>query len=1428
MLDAGLRVLASGIVALVLWAPAASADFPYTGAGGNVHDPTTWKLPPGVAPSNFGDDWKLAATPEQSTQSDLTVNPKSDELCGIRGMSVVDESAIFPVGTNSCVTAGSPVQTAFEVTLGRTDVLISELDSGIEWNDAGAMTAVRKKIWLNAGELPAPHDDMAQTFDPSTGVNCAAHSRAVGQGGDYNPQGGTRAADGTIAYDILNQGVFNVLDYACDSRVAAVVDGPSPLHALRHGPPGMLVPEDLILAFSDGVDHDHDGLVNDIAGWNFVDNNNDPFDDVQYGHGTGEVQDSAGEANTTSQLGTCPDCMIMELRVGESFIADINRFAQAVLYATDKGSSVIQEPLGTVNNSYFGRQAIEYAYHHGTAVIASAADEAAEHNNQPSALPDTIVVNSVNKYSTETGAPPSYLQFNGCTNFGPKITVSVSSSSCSSNATGLGAGIAGLIYSAAINAIAEGKLKPASDCTRVDGTPCPITPNEVRQLMASGNIAGDTTPGQAAPSPGTAPADAGQGGQADDVNFAQQPEPSCEPVPTPTCSDPNRNTAFATDMYGGFDGPAPDTRRYPARKGFDEFYGYGRLNAYKAASAAGNGWIPPEADITSPDWFQQLDPGRPVIAVGGYVNARSPYTCQVQFAPGVEPNNGLTTDTLPGDFENAASSWCDGKTVHTTPYSGTLGDIDTTTLEARFPANVQGFDGNENGGLAQTSNGRPNTRPYAFTVRVVVSTAGTAARPAMTGEDRRQLFLHRDRDMLPGWPKELRTDGASSPLLIDLAGNNRNQLVVATSDGWLHAYKPNGSELPGWPVHTAPLPLHSGEAAYRTLGTGHYCAVLGALAGGDLFHDGVIDVVADDNCGNVYAWNPEGRLVFHEHSIGAYSGAPLAPFHTVRQGPRDRTETGFLSSPVLAHMSGNSNSPLDIIAAGEDRHVYAWEPERGNLAGKALPGFPVLLADPDKLAAVDPVTNHLTFSTTRAEPNPGIDEDQGKIIDTPAIANIDGSGKPSIIVGSNEEYLVNTGDEGGINAGNLTSTSLGALGATGLLKFANGRVYAIKPTGGAMTCSGGECSSDAFEPGWPVKIGIIDAGLLPDVGEGINGSPVVAPLRCPSGGAGLKIGVTPDAGPAYILNPDGSSCYGTDPTSGKYNTLETDAKLGVEQYDHPTFAAVGYPAFGSLDGSTIDFFTPETGLVRALDVAVNDYQGGQDFIGGWNTSTGQALPGYPAAVDDLQFLTGPAVGQITAQSGQSVIGGTASLDLAAFNAAGLPASTAWPKLTGDWTIATPTLGSFGTLDTAPRVSKDVVSITRSGTLAVYKTPAPACSPSSSPRFHHDNWNSGNYTTDAVDPGRPYNASVRDRMLGFTAPGAGLLCGTAARYEVVTSNKPITPENFAAAKSLGGAPAPAAAGTYQSYRLPAGAERYIAIRAVNAAGNIGLPAVIRVA
>jgi hypothetical protein len=333
----------------------------------------------------------------------------------------------------------------------------------------------------------------------------------------------------------------------------------------------------------------------------------------------------------------------------------------------------------------------------------------------------------------------------------------------------------------------------------------------------------------------------------------------------------------------------------------------------------------------------------------------------------------------------------------------------------------------------------------------------------------------------------------------------------------------------------------------------------------------------------------------------------------------------------------------------------------------------------------------------------------------------------------------------------------------------------------------------------------------------------------------MKVGVTPDAGPAYVLNPNGSSCYGQ--TQGADNTLQTDFAVSSSKYDSPTYAAVGYPAFGSLDGRTIDFFAPNTGLYRALDVVAPEYQGGQDFIGAWNPAlpTAQYLPGFPATVDDLQFLTGPVVGRIVHGYGQQVIGGTSSLDLAAFGAHGTPPSSAWPKLTGDWTVATPTLGSFGTLDTRLSARKDVVSITRSGTLSVYGTTAHSCSPSSSPRFHHDNANSGDYTRDAVSPGRPMHGYIsatgsrrhRRRVAHFIAPGGNLMCGKAHAYQFVTSSRQITPQSFAHAKRLTLKLTPGFPGAQQKITLPAHLQRWIAVRAVDAAGNLGRPLVLKV-
>ena len=1371
--------LLAGVIAVTAAQPALGA-FPYTRDAGDATDYKDLFLDPGQVPADLGgDDWKYAATPESPNPN---LDPFGVELGGVRGAHVVD--------------ADPGAATAWETTTGRPDVQIAVLDSGIEWNNQGAMANVRFKVWLNRGELPAPNagrNDGGSTTESLVGTDCAGYT-----GGNY---------------DANDDGVFNLRDYACDDRVN-VTD------SRRVGPAGMLVPQDLLLAFSDGSDgvgsnDDDNGFVDDIAGWDFLDNDNDPFDDVQYGHGTGEAQDSTAEAdNGQNDVGSCPNCVVMPLRVGDSFIADVNRFAQAALYATDNGALVIQEALGTLNNSKLARLAVNYAYDHGTSVIASAADEAAQHNNWPSSLPHVILVNSVTKYDNDSvPVPHSYLQFNGCTNFNAKITVAIPSSSCSSEATGKGSGIAGLIYSAALNAYDRGKLDPSDDCTRAvdadddgDPDPCLITPNEVRQLMASGTIEGTA--------------------QADDVNFFRGPNPEtdCTP-PVAGCTDPytganiiglNAVRPVVTPL-----GALLTSRSYPARAGHDQFYGYGRVNAAKAVTAlvrppltdsSVKSLIPPEVEITSPQWYDQIDPSQTSFDVEGHVSVRpgsGTCTYAVLVAPGHYPNNGLAPN---GDFEQVGSTQsCDS------PVDGTLATVDIPRLKARFPAGTS-FTGAQPPPNPLVDNGRPFKAPNGFTVKVVAST--TQSSTSLTGEDERAMWLHRDASMLPGFPRKLdgsssTGDGASSPVLVDLDGDNRNELVVGGSDGFVHAYRPNGSELTGWPQRTDQPPLHTGEPAFDGGGvtTNIGGAILASIAADDVDHDGVPEVFAADMEGQVYGWDAGGDEIFHEQSNPDYSGRPLAPLVNSRHGKFNRTQHGFIGSPVLADLDGDRK--LEIIAAAMDRHVYAWHANGGPVAG-----FPVLVVDPGKVQSIDFATHQVTFNAGAGS------EQQGAIVDTPAVGDLDGvasgpAAQPEIVIGTNEEYVADS--DGGVNADLINRGLFSLAQQLGVLSPGNSRLYAIKPGGDA---DANPNPGNAFRPGWPAKIGLAMTELLPVVGEGVTGSPAIGPVNCPSGGAGPKVTAMPAAGFSYVLNANAQSCYGKD-ANGKDVVLNSLLPGGNPlKYDVANISAVGHPAFANLGGlaAEISVIAPTTGLFRALDVGFNEYQGGQDFIMGWDASTGQPRVGWPVVVNDLQFLTGPSAADIDGQSGDEVVGGTASFDLVAANSAGLPVD-GWPKLTGDWTVANPTIGSFGTVDTGAGVHKRVIGLTRSGYLYAYEALAGPCTSSSWPRFHHDNANSGDYSRDAVLPGTPTDETVTPaggpRNISLLPSGDDLLCGTAAHYDVVTSDNPITDAaDFASATPLPGAPTPTAPGSSQTFQVPPFTHRYVALRGQDEQGNVG--------
>src|SRR5204863_353868 len=125
---------------------------------------------------------------------------------------------------------------------------------------------------------------------------------------------------------------------------------------------------------------------------------------------------------------------------------------------------------------------------------------------------------------------------------------------------------------------------------------------------------------------------------------------------------------------------------------------------------------------------------------------------------------------------------------------------------------------------------------------------------------------------------------------------------------------------------------------------------------------------------------------------------------------------------------------------------------------------------------------------------------------------------------------------------------------------------------------------------------------------------------------------------------------------------------------------------------------------------------GQDYLAAWDPPTGQLRPGWPRPVNDLQFITGPSIADVDPSTpGEEVVSGTSSDDLQGFSSLGTDLG-GWPKLTGDWTVANPLIGSFGTLDTSPDARRVVIGMTRAGQIFGYGTSAPACAPASWPRF----------------------------------------------------------------------------------------------------------------
>ena len=1321
-------VVTMAVALVAMLVPPASATLPYPTVPGDAYDYRRLKIANGSCdgvlvdgrpassdlPSNFDcvDDWRMTSRPVQPGDADYLptselVRNNPQELLGVRGSS-----------TNL----------AWEVTTGRPDTVIAVTDSGIRWDED--RPALVNKYFLNKGELPRP---------------------------------GTNVKGGTFRdYDVVADGIFNVADY--------VGRGPVDLPGDENT---ILDPGDLIRTFSNGVDDDGNGYVDDISGWDFFEGDNDPNDDVDYGHGTGESEESAGEVGLNLDP-QCPNCMLMEMRVGDSFIADVNHFAEAVVYATDNGASVIQSALGTLNNTAFAQRAADYAYERGVMFMASQADESAGHHNMPSALNHTVLANSVTKFvseriededsglgvTIEPQEPRSYLSFNGCTNFGGYSWVSVESSSCSSDAIAQSSGIAGLLYSAARNAVQSGTIDQ-----RADTAGRPLSAEEAKQLFRLA---------------------------ADDIDFSTPKLPF----------GPQNN--FTTSL--------PDSQRFVTTPNWDQVTGWGRLNARKAVDLVAAGTIPPEADVVSPRWWQTLPVTGTVDVVGAAAAPRreagETFTYRVQYAPGVQAGcaGGCVTGGAP-----ASDSWTtiEERTGLTAPVKGRLATLDMAAIRLAIDLN-NATTPPYNPANDPTSRDLPEQD--AFRVRVLTCVETCPAEPDYApnvGIEQRQFFARSDGTLLPGWPKFLDGDGAGSAAFDDLDGDNVDEMVIADGNGLVHAYKANGSEAAGWPVHTLPIALPTtGSNGYARgeLKTPVYGAILtGAPAIADLDGDGAPEIAAGDIEGNLYVWGHNGvpRPGFPVRGNPAFSEEPGCQESVARPACDDyssadvrdelnNVDRGFTSHPAAADLDPASPG-LELVIGSNDGHVYAFR-----AGGTPVPGWPVLLRDPAMVKSVDPVTHKVVYGD-------GIKAIFGrKVITSPTVADLDGDGAPEVVANVNEAYE---------EAPNWSSARTPTLQPLALVNEpGNTRTYVLHRDGTNHTKSAAQLASphpddQAYVAGWPARVGMAVLELLPYVGEGSDGSPVVADL---DGDGTQEVLTASIAGPPYAFNADGTSFYGNGP-DGNATTMaieKADGAAASVQTDFPAIAALGGGVVGRLaPAGSLSFAMGAAGLKRLLDVVLPEQQlGAEDHLGVWDTQTGSFAPGFPALMNDLQFFNTPAIADVTGDGLAEVLQSSAMYDLRAYGAGGVaPLVGGWPKFTGGWSVATP-----GTGDLNGDGLLDVALPTREGNLFVWGTQGSACQAQEWPKFQGNLRNTGAYGVDAKRPGKPTIHSIDTLGTLLVRPsGDDGVCGTATTWRVRVDGVEVN-----------GEPRPAAPGTLQLIEVGKLPAKFVtvSVQTIDDAGN----------
>jgi hypothetical protein len=694
--------------------------------------------------------------------------------------------------------SGMSVDSAWrDYTTGSPDTTIAYVEAGINWHGSD-VADLADKVYLNTGELPKP------------------------QGSD--------------AYDKDGDGSVTAADYKDDSRV----------HDANGN--GVIDPEDLIVAFSDGHDDDGNGFTDDISGWDFYDDQNDPAtSDATYGHANDQLR-KAGAQTDNGQLGAgiCPKCRLMPIRAGQEALDRTDDLTAAWLYAGRAGAKVIVSTTADLGYSSAMRRAVDKLWNDGVVMVESSNDfDSTDHQGGmfwPHVVPGNGLVPNTDGVPgvLANALTTTYRERSNLTSFGSHSMFSVATMGGStSESTPTTGGLFGLLLSYGTQAAQEKKIAwPLSNGEAVQVMRATSSDIADSSLGWPGRTGWDSQYGYGRPNVHAAMAAVAKG-DIPPVSSIESPDwyslydPETTPsVPVTGHVEARRAKSFRYELQfaPGLDPSDSDFSKAGSGDGNGTYDG--KVGTLDLAGLPSSFWskaytMSDDKELSTTEqytvtlrlrvWDDQDRMGeeRRTIAIHHDPTLRSGFP--QKFGIGGESQPALAD--LQGTGHQAI----------------VFGDADgrVHAVDGVSGKEVPGWPASTNAAKTRIPGFDPGHEPIIAPVAVGDLFHDGRQDVVVTSTTGRTYVFDSSGKALSGWPKTLNTgvsepaiprpalsytrlphQGATaSPVLTDLDGQPGLEIVQAGWDGHLHAWHADGSEVAGWPVKVADPPKPSSGVA---------------------------------------------------------------------------------------------------------------------------------------------------------------------------------------------------------------------------------------------------------------------------------------------------------------------------------------------------------------------------------------------------------------------------------------------------------------------------------------------------------------------------------------------------------------------------------------------------------------------------------------